>query len=58
MIGFRDSSFGVSLIRPPDMEAYFRLMWIEPNPMEVEVLMRIDQVFVELMSEEGKSVKT
>lgn len=57
MVGFRDSSFGVSLISPPDMEAYFRLMWIEPNPMEVEVLMRIDQIFVELMSEEGKPAK-
>lgn len=58
MIGFRDSSFGASLIRPSDMEAYFRLMWIEPNPMEVDVLMRIDQVFVEFMSEEEKSAKT
>lgn len=37
-----------------EMEVYFRLMQIAPNPAEVEMLLKIDQIFVGIMNGEGK----
>lgn len=49
LVGLHTSGMAVNPLQPSELEAWFRLMQIEPTPWEVDTLFRMDATFLERM---------
>jgi hypothetical protein len=58
LCGLHTSGMSVNPLQPTEVEAWFRLMRIEPTPWEADTIFRMDAAFLERMHSKSKGRKS